>query len=144
MESSAARDVLINESGLRRTFEALRAIDIALVSAGDATDHSLLVRYGLPEGVTARALREAGAVGDLIGRYLDRDGQPIDHPLNRQVMSPEIEDFRNIPIRIVTSGGRHRQAILRAITAAGHVNVVITDAECARLLLGDEEPIGQV
>lgn len=141
MESPESREIVAAQAAFRKAFEAIGNVDIALVSAGDVTEESLLVRYGLPESVDPRELLALGAVGDLIGRYIDADGVPIDHPLNHQVMSPEIGDFRKIPTRIVTSGGEHKHAIMRAVVAAGHVNVVVTDSDCARHLLSAKAEI---
>lgn len=137
MDSADARRAIVAQNSFRNALEAIRNADVGLVSVGDVSDKSLQVRYGLPEGVDPDELVRAGAVGDLIGRYLDSDGRQIDHPLNHQVMSPEIEEFRQIPNRILASGGRHKHAIMRAVVAAGHVNVAITDADCAAQLLKD-------
>ena len=51
----------------RETFQRLAAIDVALMSVGDLSRRSLLIRYGLPRDVTVDALRAAGAVGDIMG-----------------------------------------------------------------------------
>jgi DNA-binding transcriptional regulator LsrR (DeoR family) len=64
-------------------------------------------------------------------------GAPIDHPLNRQVLSPELEDYRNIPHRIVAGGGAHKHAILRAVARTGLATVIVTDADSARALLAE-------
>lgn len=72
-----------------------------------------------------------GAVGDLLGRYIDAKGNPVDHPLNRQVLSPEFDDYRRIPCRIIASGGSHKHGILLALARARLPTILITDAETA-------------
>ena len=143
MDSAEARQAIVSQASFRKALDAICNADVGLVSVGDVSGRSLQVRYGLPEGVTPHDLVSAGAVGDVIGRYVDSEGRQIDHPLNHQVMSPELEDFRKIQTRIVASGGQHKHAIMRAVVAAGHVNVVITDADCAAHLLGDAAPAAQ-
>ncbi|HCL64708.1 MAG TPA: hypothetical protein DIC56_07675 [Rhizobium sp.] len=89
------------------------------LSVGDVTGKSLQVRYGLPSHTDIGELVAAGAVGDPLGRYLDAEGRPIDHPLNRQVISPDLLAYRGISNCIIASGGPHKRAILRTTTKAG-------------------------
>nr|WP_292577899.1 hypothetical protein [Mesorhizobium sp.] len=44
-------------------------------------------------------------------------GKPVDHTLNGQVLSPELDDYRNIPCRIIASGAK--RAILVAWRGPG-------------------------
>ena len=93
------------------------------------------MRYGLPPGTDVSDLIAVGAVGDLLGRYINADGRPVDHPLNAQVLAPDLVDYRKIPCRIVASGGSHKHAILTATMHAGLATALITDEESARALL---------
>nr|WP_250809044.1 sugar-binding transcriptional regulator [Neorhizobium tomejilense] len=134
-ESPESRDAIISQAVFQRTFKQICEVDVAYLSVGDVSQQSLQVRYGLPEGMTEQILRKAGAVGDLMGRYLDATGKEIDHPLNRQVLAPEMDDFRKIGCRIVASGGAHKRKILQAVAQSGLVNVMITDADSAKAML---------
>ncbi|CDZ53841.1 sugar-binding transcriptional regulator [Neorhizobium galegae] len=134
-ESPESRDAIISQAVFQRTFKQICEVDVAYLSVGDVSQQSLQVRYGLPEGMTEQILRKAGAVGDLMGRYLDATGKEIDHPLNRQVLAPEMEDFRRIGCRIVASGGPHKHKILQAVAQNGLINVLITDADSAKAML---------
>lgn len=134
-ESPESRDAIISQTVFQKTFRQICMVDVAYLSVGDVTQKSLQVRYGLPDGMSETMLQKAGAVGDLMGRYLDASGKEIDHPLNRQVLSPELEDFRRIGCRIVASGGAHKHKILHAVATSGLVNVLVTDADSARAIL---------
>ncbi|WP_117192794.1 sugar-binding transcriptional regulator [Rhizobium terrae] len=134
-ESPESRDAIISQAVFQHTFRQICEVDVAYLSVGDVSQQSLQVRYGLPHGMNEQILQKAGAVGDLMGRYLDLSGKEIDHPLNRQVLSPEMEDFRKIGCRIVASGGAHKHRILQAVVRSGLVNVLITDADSARAVL---------
>ena len=68
----ASRDTILAQDVFRETFQRLAAIDVALMSVGDLSRRSLLIRYGLPRDVTVESLRAAGAVGDIMGTFLDR------------------------------------------------------------------------
>jgi DNA-binding transcriptional regulator LsrR (DeoR family) len=107
------------------------------LSVGDVTGKSLQVRYGLPSQTDIGELVAAGAVGDLLGATSVPKGN-VDHPLNRQVISPDLQAYRGIPSRIIASGGPHKRAILRATAKAGLATAIVTDADSARWLLGEE------
>jgi DNA-binding transcriptional regulator LsrR (DeoR family) len=134
-ESPESRDAIISQAVFQQTFKQICEVDVAYLSVGDVSQQSLQVRYGLPEGMNEQILRKVGAVGDLMGRYLDAAGKEIDHPLNRQVLAPEMEDFRRIGCRIVASGGPHKHKILQAVAQNGLINALITDADSAKAML---------
>lgn len=134
-ESPQSREAIISQSVFQRIFPHTYDVDVSYLSVGDVSRQSLQVRYGLPEGTDARDLIAAGAVGDLLGRYLDARGKPVDHPLNGQVLSPELDDYRNIPCRIIASGGTHKHAIPLAVAGAGLATVIVTDADSAKAML---------
>jgi DNA-binding transcriptional regulator LsrR (DeoR family) len=48
------------------------------------------------------------------------------------MLSPELDDYRNIPCRIIASAGTHKHAILLAVARAGLATVVVTDADSAK------------
>lgn len=134
-ESPQSRDAIIAQSVFAKIFRQTCEVDLSYLSVGDVSLQSLQVRYGLPAGTEAGELIAAGAVGDLMGRYLDVEGRSIDHPLNRQVLSPELDDYRGIPSRIVASGGPHKHAILLALAKAGLATTIVTDADSAKAML---------
>ncbi len=135
-DDAASRDTIVAQAVFRTLLRDATAVDISILSVGDVSSESLQVRYGLPTGTDVAELIAAGAVGDLLGRYLDRNGQEIDHPLNRQVISPSIEDYRRIPTRIIASGGLHKRDVLRGCMNAGLATALITEADSASWLLG--------
>ncbi|MDE1157348.1 MAG: sugar-binding transcriptional regulator [Neorhizobium sp.] len=136
-DDPASRDTIIAQTAFKTLLGEAASVDVSLLSVGDVSTQSLQVRYGLPAGTDGAALRAAGAVGDLLGRYLDRDGQEIDHRLNRQVIAPELRDYRRIRTRVIASGGRHKRDVLGACLKAGLATILITDADTASWLLGD-------
>ena len=77
------------------------------------------------------SLRSAGAVGDVLGQFIDVDGRPVDHPVNRRVMAIELADVRRVPRVLVASGGRDKVAALRATLRALPVHTLVTDEHAA-------------
>jgi len=130
--SSASRETLVSQDIFRESFAAMAANDLAVLSVGDISPSSLLIRYGLPKDVTVASLRRAGAVGDIVGRFLDADGNPVDHPLNARVISPALGVLKAIPTVVVASGGPHKAPVIAAVMKARLASVLITDELTAR------------
>ncbi len=139
-DDPASRDTIVAQTVFQSLLREATAVDVSVLSIGDVSSQSLQVQYGLPTGTDIAELTAAGAVGDLLGRYLDLNGQEIDHPLNRQVISPSLADYSRIPTRIIASGGTHKREILSACLAAGLATTVITDTDSAYGLLGRKVP----
>lgn len=129
--SAEAHDAMLGQEPFREAFARVAACDLILLSVGDMTD-SLLVRYGLPAGVGVEELKAAGAVGDLMGHLIDRDGRPIDHPLNRRCITLPLERLAGIPHVVVASGGAYKAEVMTAVLRAGWGNVLVSDEDTAR------------
>jgi lsr operon transcriptional repressor len=134
--SPKSRDTILAQDVFRDAFERLAAIDVALMSVGDLSRRSLLIRYGLPRDVTVESLRAAGAVGDIMGTFLDASGHPIRHPVNKRVIALPIETLRKVDTVIVASGGLNKTAVLASVLRGRLCNVLIADEASARAALG--------
>jgi lsr operon transcriptional repressor len=134
--SPRSRDTILAQDVFQETFQRLATNDVALLSAGDLSRRSLLIRYGLPRDVTVDSLRAAGAVGDIMGTFLDARGQPVRHAVNKRVIAAPIEMLREIATVIVASGGLNKTAILAAVVRARLCSVLVIDESTARAALG--------
>ena len=132
--SAESREVLLSHHGIRETMRRARSVDVVLVSCGDMTDRSLLVQTPTVSE-NLEELRKAGAIGDLLGVFLDPDGKPVDHPLNDRVLSVSPEELKAVRHSILASGGWYKVDIIRAVLRGGYVNRLVIDERCARALL---------
>lgn len=133
--SPDSRAVMLAQDIYRDVLDEIAAIDMAIVGVGDVSERSLQVRYGLPRGVCADDLRAVGAVGDLLGHFLDAGGVPVAHPLNRQVLGLALDRLAAVPCLTLVAGGLHKAPILNAVLASRTVHSLVTDAATARRVL---------
>lgn len=132
--TESSRLLLESHYGIAEVLSRIRTADIALVSCGDLSSRSQLVAtQAISENLDA--LKELGAVGDLLGLFVDDNGRPVSHPLNQRLMAMQPEHLKTLPESILASGGVHKVAIIRAILRAGYVKRLVTDERCAELLL---------
>ncbi|SEH26074.1 sugar-binding transcriptional regulator [Rhizobium sp. NFR12] len=135
--SVESREALLAHHGIRETMRRARSVDVALVSCGDMTTRSILVQTPtVSENLDS--LLAAGAVGDLLGVFLDADGKPVDHPLHERVLSLTPEQLKSVKHSILASGGWYKVDIIRAILRGGYVKRLVTDENCATGLLQTE------
>lgn len=134
-ESESLKLALTASEPIRTVLTMVGQVDIALLTAKDLTDQSTALQHEVISRETCEALRDAGAVGDICGHYLDAAGQPVAHPIARCVINPELEQIRRIPQIVLASGGVHKVPIVRGAILAGLCHVLITDEKAAQALL---------
>jgi DNA-binding transcriptional regulator LsrR (DeoR family) len=132
--STESRSTLLTHYGLAEVMRRAREGHVAIVSCGDLTPRSLLASTHIVSECIGE-LKEAGAVGDLLGTFLDADGRAVEHPLNERVMALPLAELKAYPISILASGGREKQAIVRAVMRGGYVRRLVTDEATAESLL---------
>ena len=115
----------------------IRQADAIAMGVGDISDRSLLIRNGLPKDVTGDDLIAAGAVGDMLGFFVDAEGGPIDHPITRRVIGIDPFELKSRPNVILAAGGAHKVAIIRAALGSGIFDVFVTDQRTAEAVLGE-------
>ena len=132
--SEESRRTLLAPGELADVLRRAREVEVALVTCGDIAGNSLIALMPMVREHDAE-LRAYGAVGDLLGSFLDAEGRLVEHPLNRQVVALTPAELKGVPISILASGGAPKIPILRAVLTGGYVNRIVTDAGCARALL---------
>jgi DNA-binding transcriptional regulator LsrR (DeoR family) len=132
---AATRSALWAEPGLRDLLERARHADLALVSVGDVSENATLFREGLLPRSQLASLRAAGAVGDVLCQFIDREGRVVDHPVSGRVLAIGLDDLRRVPTVVVAAGGAGKATAIRAALKATRASVLITDEAAARALL---------
>jgi lsr operon transcriptional repressor len=136
VSSQKVRDMLLQEDAVRETYERARQSDLALLTCGDLTE-SLVVTYGINDPEQVRTLEKAGAVGDMLGHFMDADGEAIDHPLNRRTVAITLDDLRKIGRVVLVSGGAKKFAVTRAALRGRYPSVLVTDEDTAQRLCNE-------
>lgn len=134
-ETAELRDALVRSEPVRGVLEMARRVDMALLSAVDLSRQSKALEYEVISREVWRSLRDAGAVGDVCGHYLDAEGKRIAHAIATRMINPPLEDLRKIPELVLAAGGLHKVPIIAGAIRAGLCHVLITDEAAASALL---------
>lgn len=136
VSSSAARLVMLGDVYVRAAMDQFRRMTIALVGIGALQPSVMLANSGnaFTDG-ELQDLARRGAVGDICLRFFDRNGSPVQGPLDDRVIGVSLEELKRTPRVIGVAGGERKAEAIRACLSGGLVNVLITDKFTAERLL---------
>jgi DNA-binding transcriptional regulator LsrR (DeoR family) len=135
VDSAETKETLIEKCGLRDVLRRAERLDVAVLSVGTLAPDSTAFRFNLLSDEDRTALIRLGAVGDLLFNFYDRDGKLVDHPINKRVISIPLSQLRDVPKRIIASGGNEKVDTLLGAIKLIDCNVLITNEATARELL---------
>ena len=130
--SPESHDAIMTLDVFREAFDRVAANDLILLSIGDLTERSLLMRYGLPRDVSIAELVAAGATGDIMGQFINAEGRPIDHAINRRTIALPLETLRKVPNVVLASGGINKVDAVAAALRSGLATALVCDEDTAR------------
>ncbi|WP_051274026.1 sugar-binding transcriptional regulator [Arsenicicoccus bolidensis] len=134
------RAVYLRDPATLKTQAAWSALTVALVGIGSVEPSPMLRSSGnAVNSAQQEQLRDLGAVGDVLLRYFDSQGELIESDFNDSVLGISPESFMQIPRRIGVAGGGNKVDAIRAAVRGRWINVLITDVETATAMLRAEE-----
>lgn len=141
VSSIAAADALRADYQISDVLGLAAQVDVAVVGLGVPTADSVLLRDGhIVTGEDLAALEAAGAVGDILLRYIDAEGEPVNLSLNQRIIGLSLDQVRHVPRVIAVAGGVTKYRIVEAALKAGLVDVLVTDHATAASLAARGTP----
>ena len=109
-----------------------------LFTAGPADAGSAHVENGYLTPDDIAELVRRGAVGDLLGRYIDADGNIVDPRLDERTVGVGLEQLRAAPRSIFVTAGAAKHDIARTVVSNRLCSILVTDETTARELLEEK------
>ena len=106
-----------------------------LYSAGVADESSVLVDSGYLTPADVAELVRKGAVGDVVGRYIDANGNTVDPALDERTVGLGLDELRSADTAIFVVAGESKHDVARAVVTSGLCTVLVTDEATAQTLL---------
>ena len=134
VDNPQTQQTFMADTNVHQVFDLANDATMAFFGIGTIAEDTLWGRAGLlTEEVTAE-LETLGAVGDIMSRYYDENGNRVNSSLCQRVVGIPIEQLLGINRRIGVAGGSEKfKAILGALRG-GYINVLITDHITAQKL----------
>ena len=134
--SQASRDVLLADPYIQEAMSLFDQVSLALVGLGAVEPSELLADSGnIFSDEELDILRDAGAVGDILLHFFDRNGQAVETSLNNRVVSMSLPQLRQVDRAVGVAGGRRKRAAILGALRGDLINVLITDCYTARHLI---------
>ena len=135
VESAEVRDRLLQQDAVAHTLATAARADLALVGIGGTDDGCTMVRSGCLSTDEIARLREQGAVGDVIGNFVDVDGRPVASPHSDRLIALSIDDLRRIGTVVAVVSEAEKPLAILGTLRADVIDVLIVDAANARAVL---------
>ncbi|ACM27811.1 sugar-binding transcriptional regulator [Agrobacterium rhizogenes] len=135
VDSIETKRNLIEKCGLEAIYRLAENLDLAIVSCGDIGPQSTSLSEGFISKRELDQLIEAGCVCDTMFNFLDAEGNSVDHPINKRVMSVDLDTLKKAKHIVISSGGAHRAMAISATIKRIGCNTLITDESAAKALL---------
>jgi DNA-binding transcriptional regulator LsrR (DeoR family) len=135
VESPEVRDALLEQEAVSHALEVASRADVALVGIGGTDDGCTMVRSGCLSLDEIASLRDKGAVGDVLGNYVDIDGAAVEAPHSGRLIGLSIDDIRKVNTVVAAVTGDEKPLAIYGVLKAGIIDVLIVDEINARSLL---------
>ena len=121
--------------GLDHIFQMAEDCNLALLSCGGIDTLTTSYRVGYVSEAERQSMIKAGVVGDILYNFVDRNGNIVDHPVNKRSISMPLDRLSRVQNRVLMSGGREKIDIIRAAMTSLKPHILITDEATVASLL---------
>ena len=135
VESREVHDILLRDRGIESAFEVARSANRAIIGIGKVAADATIVRAGFLSILQMEALQAKGAVGDMMGRFFDIDGEPVRSEVNERIMALTFDDLERIDPVIAVAGGPEKVDTILGAVRSGYIDVLIVDERTANAVM---------
>ncbi|SMF21848.1 DNA-binding transcriptional regulator LsrR, DeoR family [Tistlia consotensis] len=136
-DSAEDRAVFLKQRSLREVFALTGRAQVMVVGVGAVKRADHMVEVGLVSRAEQQEVLAVGAVGEILGLFIDAEGRPVDSKVNERSIAVGLEALRDKET-IVIAGGHGKARAVRAALRTGVIRHLVTDeATAARILEGE-------
>lgn len=118
-----------------RTFEAMDALDMAVMEIGSLSDSLNSQRFGFITKADAEELEDAHAVGEMCCRFYDNCGTPITGSIGRRTLAATWKTLGSVPELVAVARGADKVEAAIGALRSGVVDTLVTDSATATAIL---------
>lgn len=135
VSSQNVKDIIISEPDVKGVLEKAKTCDVALLGIGSIDKNSSLFILMDDGEKMSDIIKEQGAVGEIVGRAYDINGNIINTELDNRIIGVTLEELKQVPLKIAVGYGIHKIEAIKAALKGNLVDVLITDRETAEKLV---------
>ncbi len=133
-DSIEDKRVLMAQKGLKDVFALARAARLHFLGIGEVGPKAHMLATGTITAEEFREVERAGAVGEVLGQFLDARGRPVDADINRRAVAVQLADIKGTRV-VAIAGGRTKTRAIAAVLESRVVTGLITDETTAKAIV---------
>ncbi|MFT4156350.1 MAG: sugar-binding transcriptional regulator [Microbacterium sp.] len=138
LERVETKQAIESDRTVAGVLEQAAAAQAFLFTAGPCDASSAHVENGYLTASDVEELARRGAVGDVLGRYIDADGNIVDPQLDARTVGVDLAVLRAADRAVFVATGEAKHDIVRTVVTSGLCNVLVTDENTAKALLEEQ------
>ena len=115
-DSVEDKAVLLGQRSLEAVFALARTAELVVVGIGEVGPDSHLLTSGMITPEELGEVERAGAVGELLGRFVDAQGRAVAAGVNERAVAVRLEEMPGRQV-VAIAGGRNKARAIAARTA---------------------------
>jgi DNA-binding transcriptional regulator LsrR (DeoR family) len=133
-ETAEDRRVLEEQKPFREIMALAARADAILIGIGQLDDTAPVLQDKVVSRAEYEILRAAGAIGEVLGNFLDTEGRILASPLRDRVVGLSLEAVAKRPA-VAIAGGTVKVPTIHAVLRRGMLQGLITDETAASALV---------
>ena len=135
VDGSKEQEMIEGIEEISKVLQMAENADIALIGIGSMQKDSSILKAGIRTEEEYKELIQKGAVGEIVGRIYDKEGQVVDEDLRRKMIGISTQQIKKIPVRVGISYGKDKVEAIKGAIKGEMINVLVTDATTAEKLM---------
>ena len=135
VSSSTLKDELMKHPDAVWINKMGKTSSMTVFGLGGLNEGATVINNGLFDYNEFIYLKRIGAVGDILGHFINAYGEIVDAELDRRLISTPLNELKERAVTVGVAGGPDKVEIIRAALLAGFVRILITDEQTAKDLL---------
>jgi DNA-binding transcriptional regulator LsrR (DeoR family) len=137
VDSIKSKNVVVSQKNISDTLEIARDTDFVLVGIGAVGPQASLVKTGFLKEQDIKHLQELGAEGEIIGHFVDKNGEIVDQSYSDRVIGLSLSDLKKAKCPMGIAGGSKKIKAIKAVLKNCLIKMLVTDEETAENLIRD-------
>ena len=134
-KTAKIRQAIIQDINYQKIAQFWKNLSIAVVGIGAPVKHSNIIWAGAFGKESIEELAAAGVVGEICSVFYDKNGIPVNTSLSDKIIAVDILQLQNLRYSIGIAISPEKVPAIQGALNGKLINVLITDAETAKLLL---------
>lgn len=140
--SPVARDYFVQDQQIRQVIALGASADLAIVSVGSVDSSNTMLRLGYIGDAVLQRVRSNGAVGDILGHFIDQRGELVEGGIEDRIVSVALDDLKRMPVLAVAMGENKVQPLI-ALARNHVIDFLVTSESTGELILSEVERGGE-